>query len=51
MINIVPWLGLPGWGTLESLEPEYLDRVKKEIQKYGFFAEIDTNGSDSGTFN
>ncbi|MCR8870650.1 sugar phosphate isomerase/epimerase family protein [Peribacillus frigoritolerans] len=46
MINIVPWPGLSGWGTLESFEPEYLERVRKEIQKYGFFAEIDTNGSD-----
>ncbi|WP_230137392.1 sugar phosphate isomerase/epimerase family protein, partial [Peribacillus frigoritolerans] len=45
-INIVPWTGLKGWGTLESFEPEYLERVRKEIQKYGFFAEIDTNGSD-----
>ncbi|MFJ7365632.1 sugar phosphate isomerase/epimerase family protein [Peribacillus frigoritolerans] len=46
MINIVPWPGLSGWGTLESFEPEYLERVRKEIQKYGFFAEIDTNGSN-----
>ncbi|KTD84136.1 MULTISPECIES: sugar phosphate isomerase/epimerase family protein [Paenibacillus] len=46
MINIVKWPGLPGWGTLESFEPEYLKRVKAEIQKYGFFAEIDTNGTD-----
>lgn len=46
MINIVPWPELPGWGTLESFEPEYLERVRKEIQKYGFFAEIDTNGTD-----
>ncbi|MBD8137574.1 sugar phosphate isomerase/epimerase [Bacillus sp. CFBP 13597] len=46
MINIVPWPGLSGWGTLESFETEYLERVRKEIQKYGFFAEIDTNGSD-----
>ncbi|MCT4477047.1 sugar phosphate isomerase/epimerase [Peribacillus frigoritolerans] len=46
MINIVPWPGLSGWGTLESFVPEYLERVRKEIQKYGFFAEIDTNGSD-----
>ncbi|CAH0305552.1 hypothetical protein SRABI80_04378 [Peribacillus frigoritolerans] len=37
---------MKGWGTLESFEPEYLERVRKEIQKYGFFAEIDTNGSD-----
>ncbi|MCJ8012622.1 sugar phosphate isomerase/epimerase [Paenibacillus sp. KQZ6P-2] len=46
MINIVKWPNLPGWGTLESFEPEYLKRVKAEIQKYGFFAEIDTNGTD-----
>lgn len=46
MINIVEWPGLPGWGTLESFEPEYLRRVKAEIQKYGFFAEMDTNGTD-----
>ncbi|WP_152393829.1 sugar phosphate isomerase/epimerase family protein [Paenibacillus guangzhouensis] len=46
MINIVKWPNLPGWGTLASFEPEYLARVKAEIQKYGFFAEIDTNGTD-----
>lgn len=46
MINIVKWPGLPGWGTLESFEPEYLERVRAEIRKYGFFAEIDTNGTD-----
>ncbi|NOU87976.1 TIM barrel protein [Paenibacillus sp. LMG 31460] len=46
MINIVKWPGLPGWGTLASFEPDYLKRVKAEIQKYGFFAEIDTNGTD-----
>lgn len=46
MINIVKWPELPGWGTLESFEPEYLKRVKAEIQKYGFYAEIDTNGTD-----
>ncbi|KRF42184.1 sugar phosphate isomerase/epimerase family protein [Paenibacillus sp. Soil787] len=48
MINIVRWPGLPGWGTLESFEPEYLMRVRDEIRKYGFFAEIDTNGTDPG---
>ncbi|WP_409346080.1 sugar phosphate isomerase/epimerase family protein [Paenibacillus sp. MBLB4367] len=46
MMNIIKWPGLPGWGTLESFERGYLKRVKAEIQKYGFFAEIDTNGTD-----
>jgi sugar phosphate isomerase/epimerase len=46
MINILEWPDLPGRGTLESFEPEYLKRVKAEIQKYGFFAEIDTNSTD-----
>lgn len=46
MINIVKWPDMPGWGTLASFEPEYLKKVKVEIQKYGFFAEIDTNGTD-----
>jgi len=46
MINIVKWPDMPGWGTLASFEPEYLKKVKAEIQKYGFFAEIDTNGTD-----
>lgn len=46
MINIVKWPNLPGWGTLTSFEHDYLQKVKAEIQKYGFFAEIDTNGTD-----
>jgi hypothetical protein len=28
------------------VEPEYLEKVRKEIQKYGFFAEIDKNRTD-----
>ncbi|NOU74781.1 TIM barrel protein [Paenibacillus sp. LMG 31458] len=46
MLNINPWPGLPGWGVLESFDPEYLAKVRNEIQKYGFFAEIDTSGTD-----
>lgn len=46
MINIVKWPDMPGWGTLASFDPEYLKKVKAEIQKFGFFAEIDTNGTD-----
>lgn len=46
MLNINPWPGLPGWGVLESFDPEYLVKVRDEIRKYGFFAEIDTSGTD-----
>lgn len=46
MLNINPWPGLPGWGVLESFAPEYLAEVRKEIQNYGFFAELDTSGTD-----
>ena len=46
MLNIIPWPGKEHIAVLESFEPEYLERVKKEIQKYGLFAEIDTNGTD-----
>ncbi|MFD0693444.1 sugar phosphate isomerase/epimerase family protein [Paenibacillus sp. GCM10027628] len=48
MLNINPWPGLPGWGVLESFDPEYLAKVRNEIRKYGFFAEIDTRGTDPG---
>lgn len=46
IFNVIPWPGLPGWGTLKSFEPGYLKRVKKELQKHGLFVEIDTNGTD-----
>jgi len=48
MLNINPWPGLPGWGVLESFDPEYLAKVSNEIREYGFFAEIDTRGTDPG---
>ncbi|MTK11658.1 MAG: sugar phosphate isomerase/epimerase [Clostridiaceae bacterium] len=46
MLNIIPWPGKEHIAVLESFEPEYLERVKQEIQKYNLFAEIDTNGTD-----
>ncbi len=46
MLNIIPWPGREEICVLESFEPEYLDRVKKEIQKYNLYAEIDTNGTE-----
>lgn len=46
MLNIIPWPGREEICVLESFEDDYLDRVKKEIQKYNLFAEIDTCGTD-----
>ena len=46
MLNIIPWPGREEICVLESFEPEYLKRVKEEIQKYNLYAEIDTNGTD-----
>ncbi|QEK13067.1 sugar phosphate isomerase/epimerase [Crassaminicella thermophila] len=45
MINIIHDKNLdPDWGTLGSADPEHLEKVKNEIQRYGLFAEIDTRG-------
>lgn len=33
-------------GYFRIVEPEYLEKVRKEIQKYGFFAEIDKSRTD-----
>ncbi len=46
MLNIIPWPGVQDIAVLESFEPEYLERVRQEIKKYGLYAEIDTNGTD-----
>lgn len=46
MLNIIPWPGREHIRVLESFEPEYLAKVKAEIQKYNLFAEIDTNTTD-----
>jgi len=46
MLNIIPWPEKEHICVLESFEDEYLERVKKEIDKYNMFAEIDTNGTD-----
>jgi sugar phosphate isomerase/epimerase len=46
MLNIIPWPGREEICVLESFEPQYLKRVKEEIQKYNLYAEIDTNGTD-----
>lgn len=46
MLNIIPWPGREHICVLESFEPEYLARVKAEIQKYNLFAEVDTNSTD-----
>lgn len=51
MINIIAYPGdkylHPKWGALGGAEPDHLDNVRKEINKYGLFAEIDTSGTDS----
>jgi 3-oxoisoapionate decarboxylase len=46
MLNIIPWPGREEICVLESFKPEYLKRVKEEIQTYNLYAEIDTNGTD-----
>ncbi|CAH2214576.1 sugar phosphate isomerase/epimerase family protein [Tepidibacter aestuarii] len=50
MINIIALPGdkyiHPEWGTLGGEDPDHLERVRKEIKKYGLFAEIDTRGTD-----
>ncbi|MTK14290.1 MAG: sugar phosphate isomerase/epimerase [Clostridiaceae bacterium] len=47
MINIIQDKNLdPNWGTLGSDNPEHLEKVRKEIEKYGLCAEIDTKGTE-----
>ena len=46
MLNIIPWPGREHIKVLESFEPEYLAKVKAEIDKYNLFAEIDTCGTN-----
>ncbi len=47
MINIIYDKNLdPNWGTLGSDDTEHLEKVRKEIEKYNLYAEIDTKGTD-----
>ncbi|MTK14065.1 MAG: sugar phosphate isomerase/epimerase [Clostridiaceae bacterium] len=47
IINIIKDKNLdPNWGTLGSNEPNHLEKVKNEIQKYGLFVEIDARGTE-----
>lgn len=46
MLNIIPWPEREEICVLESFDPQYLARVKKEIDKYNLYSEIDTNGTD-----
>lgn len=50
MINVIAFPGdkylHPEWGTLGGAEVEHLDKVRKEIEKYGLYAEIDTRGTE-----
>ncbi|ECJ3407223.1 sugar phosphate isomerase/epimerase, partial [Salmonella enterica] len=42
-INIIPDVGLhPVFGVLSSDSPEYLAKVRKTIEAYGLYCEIDT---------
>jgi 3-oxoisoapionate decarboxylase len=46
-INIIHDKNLhPDWGTLGGDDPDHLIKVRKEIEKYGLYAEIDTKGTD-----
>lgn len=47
-INVIPDLNLhPTWGTLASIDPTYLAKVRKAIEGRGFFCEIDSRGTTS----
>ncbi|RXI50762.1 sugar phosphate isomerase/epimerase [Clostridium tetani] len=46
-INIIKDKNLdPEWGTLGSNDPEHLAKVRKEVEKYGLFVEIDARGTE-----
>ncbi|GAA0725747.1 TIM barrel protein [Clostridium malenominatum] len=46
-INIIKDKNLdPEWGTLGSNDPVHLAKVRKEIEKYGLFVEIDARGTE-----
>lgn len=51
MINVIAFPGdkylHPEWGALGGAEDEHLDKVRKEIEKYGLYAEIDTRGTET----
>ncbi len=36
----------PEWGCLGGAEPEHLEKVKKELKKYGLYAEVAMRGID-----
>lgn len=46
MLNIIPWPEREHICVLKSFDDEYLEKVKKEIDKYNLFSEIDTKGTD-----
>ncbi|WP_433596259.1 sugar phosphate isomerase/epimerase family protein [Lysinibacillus xylanilyticus] len=52
MINVIAYPGdkylHPKWGALGGAEPDHLERVRKEIKKYGLYAEIDARGTEPG---
>jgi len=37
----------PKWGCLGGADPDHLEKVKKELQKYGLYAEVAMRGIDS----
>lgn len=45
-INVVKKSRGPKWGSLESLEDEYLGEVKKQLDYYELYSEVDTNSTD-----
>lgn len=50
-INIIKDKNLdPEWGTLGSDDPEHLLKVRKEIEKYGLYVEIDARGTEPKKF-
>ena len=36
----------PEWGALGGADPEHLEKVRREIEKYGLYAEIDARGTE-----
>lgn len=36
----------PEWGALGGADPEHLEKVRKEIEKHGLYAEIDARGTE-----
>lgn len=50
MINVIAYPGdkylHPKWGALGGAEPDHLQKVRQEIEKYGLYAEIDARGTE-----